>query len=80
MVRILIGLFFLAIAVPLLAYAGGIDVRSPAEWRNIPQAWTLPSKDDNERSIVLLLGVFAMILAIVRLITPRTRRTPSKEA
>jgi hypothetical protein len=79
MVRILIGLFFLAVAVVLLAYAGGIDVRSLEEWRSVAQHWTLPSKDDSERGIVLVLGLLAALLALVRLITPRTRRVVPSE-
>lgn len=72
MVRILFGLFLLAIAAALVAGAGGIDVRSPADWGNIASQWTLPSKDDTERGLILLLGALVTLLGVVRLISPRT--------
>jgi hypothetical protein len=72
MVRLLVGLVLLAVAAALLAIAGGIDVRSPGDWQSAAQNWTLPSKDENERSIVLLLGGLVAMLAFVRLITPRS--------
>lgn len=78
MVRILLGFVLLVIAATLLGYAGGIDMLSTSAVQNIANQWTLPSKDENERSIVLLLAVLVALLAIVRLITPRTssRLTP----
>jgi len=70
MLRILIGLIVLALGIALLAFAGGIDVKSVADWQHIAQKWALPKVADNERCLALLLGGIMVFLAGVRFISP----------
>ncbi len=82
MMRLVMGLILLAVAVVLLSFAGGINVMSPAGWKGIASNWALPSKEDNERCIALLLGGMFVLMSLVRLLRagPRVMMTPKAEA
>ncbi|MFZ4808704.1 MAG: hypothetical protein ACOYLQ_15730 [Hyphomicrobiaceae bacterium] len=77
MLRLLIGVLLLVLAAPFLGFAGGIDVRSVADWQAVAQKWALPSVAENERCIALLSGGFLVVLAVLRLLTPGPRSLPT---
>jgi hypothetical protein len=66
--RFVIALVLFLAAAALLIYAGGLNVQSVADWKDVFQKWSMPGGSETERRFALLAGSIVAILALSRLL------------